>query len=142
MNELTDLANECVLITAEALRSYLGTWESESVENRESLSSASSLPPGSEGVGAGGVTGSTCHHLEAFISHRRAYTGCLVLLAAHFADKQDGSADNNAYAHCRGLNLPVDRQRLVAGCKRLFLAHKQGSVVWQCGKVLGSLEVQ
>ncbi|KAH6695265.1 hypothetical protein F5X68DRAFT_243805 [Plectosphaerella plurivora] len=130
LSELAALANECVLLTSEALRSHLDTWSPEDDQQRASHSSPFQYMV--TGVGGGG---SSCPHLDAFLSHRAAYSGCLALLAVRFA-KSKAAAGDSRYAHCAGLSLPLDWQRLVAGNKRVFMANEEDGAIWQSGQNL------
>lgn len=126
LSELAALANECVMLTSEALRSHLDTWNPEDDQQRASHSSPFQY------MATGGGGGSACPHLDEFLSHRGAYSGCLALLAVSFA-KGKAVASDVRYSHCLGLSLPPDWQRLVAGNKRVFLTSEEGGAVWQSG---------
>ncbi|KAM5363035.1 hypothetical protein ACJZ2D_012220 [Fusarium nematophilum] len=128
--EIADLADECLSLTVEAMRSHLDRWQ-----RWDSLSSHPSTPHHA----ASGS--SSCHHLEAEFSYRFSYVGCLMLLAVYYA-KTKASCGEVDFAHCHSLKLPAEWRSLVAGHTRVLLSHEEGTNTWRCGRLLSQFDME
>ncbi|KAH7166573.1 hypothetical protein EDB81DRAFT_782448 [Dactylonectria macrodidyma] len=124
LNEVAALASECISLMVEVLQSHLDTWQHE--DSWTDQPSPPHLAAPSE---------PSCLHLEAELSHRFSYAGCLVLLAVHYAEARALRGEIE-YAHCHTLTLPVGWRNLVKGHATVFLSLEEGSSIWRCGQVL------
>ncbi|KAF5687153.1 glucose transport transcription regulator RGT1 [Fusarium denticulatum] len=125
LQEISNLTNECLLLTAEVLSLHLKKWQ-----DRESLSSRGATS-----------SNSTCHNPEAVFSYRFTYVGCLTLLAVYYA-KTKVSHGEVDFAHYQSLKLPAEWRYLVAGHTRMLLSHEEGTDTWKRGYFLSQFDIE
>lgn len=126
LTEITHLADECLSLTAEVMRSHLDKWQLSSHPSTPHHAASGSSP---------------CHRFETEFSYRFSYLGCLMLLAVHYA-KTKASCGEQDYADCHSLKLPVDWRSLVTGHTRMLLSQEEGTDTWRCGHLLSQFNME
>lgn len=127
--ELTSLACEYVELVAESIRSHLQNWNAGDPHRTQRLLLQDRIET------------SSCYHAEGWLSHRSAYTGCLLLLGASHA-KSRAFQNDSGFSHCLGLVLPKDWRDIIIQVARFLLAHDKRSAFWHYGQQLQRLDAE